>query len=65
MILYKIVHKASPAALEEAVQSHIDRGWRPTGGVAYSQTTVHEGSIEWAQAMVMDVEDREDSTADW
>ena len=59
VLLYRIVHKGSPTALEDSVQSHIDQGWLPVGGVQCSQTTVHEGSVVWAQAMTLSVEDSE------
>jgi hypothetical protein len=57
--LYKIVHKPSPLSLEEAVQAYLDKGWRPVGGVSYGHTTVHEGSAVWAQAVVMELPERD------
>ena len=37
------------------LQNYIDQGWMPIGGVTCSPTTVHEGSVVWAQAMTMEV----------
>ncbi len=54
MLLYKIINKHSAVVLEDAVQSYIDQGWMPIGGVTCSPTTVHEGSVVWAQAMTME-----------
>lgn len=53
MLLYKLVTKNSPLVLEDAVQNFIDQGWEPVGGVTCSPTTVHEGSVVWAQAMTI------------
>jgi hypothetical protein len=55
MKLYKIVHKATPASLEDAVQNFVDQGWEPVGGVSCSPTTVHEGSMVWAQALTREM----------
>ena len=53
MLLYKLVNKNSAVVLEDAVQNFIDQGWEPIGRVTCSPTTVHEGSVVWAQAMII------------
>lgn len=58
MKLYKIVHKATAASLEDSVQNFVDQGWVPLGGVSCSPTTLHEGTTVWAQALVREVESR-------
>ena len=54
MLLYRIVNKSSPVVLEDALQSYINQGWLPVGGVTSAQTTVHDGSVVWAQAMTIE-----------
>lgn len=56
MQLYRIIHKSTPASLEDAIQNHIDQGWELMGGVACSQTTLHEGTMVWAQVIIKKVE---------
>lgn len=47
---YRIVHAASPSALEGAVNTAIEDGWLPIGGVAIEVTS----STTFYQAMTRD-----------
>ncbi len=56
MLKYKILNGGNQRALNIIVESYIDVGYRPQGGVCHSPETM-QSNESWSQAMVKETKD--------